>query len=99
MSPSFFHHLLTVTPRRLQDIFLALVLVPTVCLLVVQRIFRPPHRRTPPKGKQWALPPGPAGVPVVGNLRQFQNARYDEVAFTTYVGSMHLFKTGPSLIP
>ena len=35
----------------------------------------------------------------MGNLRQFQKARGDEVAFMTYVAYFHHSKTDLSLIP
>ena len=88
MSLFFFNRSWIITPPLLRDICVGVALM-SVCFFAVREVFRPLHRRTPPKGKHWSLPPGPAGIPVMGNLRQFQNARRDEVALMTYVGYFH----------
>ena len=81
-----------ITPPPFRDICVGVALI-LVCFFTVREVFWPLHRRTPPKGKHWSLPPGPAGIPVMGNLRQFQSARCDEVALITYVGDFHNSKT------
>ena len=54
-------------------------------LEIVRRVFLPPHRRSAPNGKRWQMPPGPAGLPLFGNLLQYRRARRDELELRNYV--------------
>ena len=75
---------------------LALVYVTILSIsfvLVVRHITKALDAQRAPKGKQWRLPPGPAGNLLVGNLLQVRKARRDEVWLSDYVGSMLATRT------
>ena len=65
------------------------VLIATGVLEAIRRVFLPPHRRGALDGKRWQMPPGPAGLPLFGNLLQYRRARRDEVELRNYV-SLHI---------
>ncbi|KAI2610578.1 cytochrome P450 [Hypoxylon sp. NC1633] len=65
---------------------LALVLL-TSCLAVVE-IFRPIHLKWLGRSKEWKMPPGPPGQPVVGNLLQMFQARRNPRAFSEWLVSL-----------
>ena len=67
-------------------------------LLVIQHISKPLDAQRAPKGKQWRLPPGPAGSFLVGNLLQMRRARRDEICLSDYVGFMLISGTQALLI-
>ena len=61
--------------------WLAIVLLTVTGVLeTIRRVFLPPHRRRAPDGRRWEMPPGPAGLPLFGNLLQYRRARRDEVS-------------------
>lgn len=64
-------------------------LLPTICALLVflslREILAPPHQRTLLRRKQWQLPPGPPGYPLIGNLLEYLRARRSPTTFIEYV--------------
>ena len=68
--------------------WLAIVLLTVTGVLeTIRRVFLPPHRRRAPDGRRWEMPPGPAGLPLFGNLLQYRRARRDEVELRNYVST------------
>ena len=39
-----------------------------IAVLGLGQLLKPVDKRPPPRGKNWKLPPGPRGIPVLGNL-------------------------------
>ena len=54
-------------------------------------------RKGSPKGKQWRLPTGPAGVHLVGHLPQMRKGCRDEVGMSDDVGCILAAGTQPLL--
>ena len=52
---------------------------------VVQAFFKPVHRRISLKKHPWKFPPGPRGIPIMGNLRQMMKARRDGAQLSSWV--------------
>ena len=60
-----------------------------LCLLAIQEVFKPIHLQKRRNGKQWHLPPGPIGSPIIGSLPQWRKARRDPVGFARHVEFFH----------
>lgn len=54
-------------------VVLAFAVVIIAALLGFHHLLRPVDKLSPPAGKQWKLPPGPAGWPLIGNLLMYGN--------------------------
>ncbi|RHZ47725.1 cytochrome P450 [Aspergillus thermomutatus] len=59
-----------------QAMLLAVFLCLATIFLVIGQIFTPMGKRRVP-GKEWKLPPGPPGLPILGNLLDLKSARSD----------------------
>ncbi|KAJ5092617.1 hypothetical protein NUU61_007487 [Penicillium alfredii] len=55
----------------------AILLCLSTTFLVLQEIFKPVGKRRAPAGKQWRLPPGPRGKPILGSLLDLKTGRDD----------------------
>ncbi len=55
-----------------RNLGLGAILVIAAVLLALRSLLRPVDHASPPAGKRWRLPPGPAGYPMIGNLLLFQ---------------------------
>lgn len=55
------------------------------CVAIAQ-FLKPTDLKWSP-GKKWAMPPGPAGVPVLGNLPQMMQARREALSFNKWVSA------------
>ncbi|MCJ1475732.1 hypothetical protein MMC13_004396 [Lambiella insularis] len=81
---------LSVLPALLCISF-AIIAIATISFV---QLLKPFDKRPPPKGKAWRLPPGPRGLPVIGNLLLYSKgeaaarelAKYGEMT-TTHLGS------------
>lgn len=40
-------------------------------------VLKPPHKKRRKDGSRYRLPPGPSGIPIIGNLLHFKDIRYD----------------------
>ncbi|KAF2231527.1 cytochrome P450 [Viridothelium virens] len=68
--------------------YLGLLLVlGSICAALVQ-FLKPRDLKSPGGTKRWAMPPGPAGLPVLGNLRQMMQARRGPVALNNWLASL-----------
>ena len=54
------------------------------CVALVQ-FLKPTDLKSSPGAKKWAMPPGPPGVPVLGNLSQMMQARRGAISFNKWV--------------
>lgn len=50
---------------------LALAIALLTATIGLHQLLRPVDKLSPPAGKKWQLPPGPAGWPLIGNLLQY----------------------------
>lgn len=57
------------------------------CVVLVH-LLRPIDLKWSPGKKKWAMPPGPPGVPVLGNLSQMMQARREPLSFNSWVGHL-----------
>lgn len=42
-----------------------------------EAVLKPPHKKRRKCGSRYHLPPGPSGIPILGNLLQMKEARHD----------------------
>ncbi len=75
----------TIIMPSIQVILISLVASALFIFLVVRETLSPVHIRTIFRRKQWRLPPGPTGHPLVGNLVEFRHARRSVPALIQYV--------------
>ena len=54
------------------------------CVALVQ-FLKPTDLKRSGGTKRWAMPPGPPGLPVLGNLRQMMHARRGALSFNNWV--------------
>ncbi|KAL9082950.1 MAG: hypothetical protein Q9165_008713 [Trypethelium subeluteriae] len=57
------------------------------CGVLIQ-FLKPTDLKWSPGAKRWAMPPGPPGVPVLGNLPQMMRARRGAPSFNQWLGSL-----------
>ena len=74
-----------VLPVHVLVLAISIVLGALVVFVVVREVFAPPHLQTLLQRKQYRLPPGPAGYPIVGNLLEWRHARRSTPALIQYV--------------
>lgn len=56
------------------------------CAALAQ-LLKPNDLKSLPRGKRpWSMPPGPPGVPILGNLRQMMDARKGALSLNYWVG-------------
>ncbi|KAE8373971.1 cytochrome P450 [Aspergillus bertholletiae] len=67
-------------------LFLLLFLCSSFVALV--QFLKPTDLKWSPGKKRWAMPPGPPGVPVLGNLRQMMEARRGALSFNKWLASL-----------
>ncbi|KAK1959937.1 cytochrome P450 2C31 [Colletotrichum sublineola] len=57
------------------------------CVVFVQSL-KPTDLKWSPGAKRWAMPPGPPGVPVLGNLPQMMEARRGAISLNKWLSSL-----------
>ncbi|ETS87749.1 hypothetical protein PFICI_01577 [Pestalotiopsis fici W106-1] len=57
-------------------------------LAALVQFLKPKDLKSSGGSKKWSMPPGPAGIPVLGNLWEMMQARRDPNAFTNWLASM-----------
>ena len=73
------------SPRYIYTVFFVAAGILILCLLIIKEILKPLHLQRSCTGRNFNLPPGPSGSPIVGNLIQFFKARRNEVDLLSYV--------------
>ena len=81
-------HKWVILPQNVPSVRVTLIFV-TVCslfiILLLREICSPVHLPTIFRRKQWRLPPGPSGYPLIGTLLEFRHARRSTPALIQYV--------------
>lgn len=62
-----------------------LFLVLCSCCVAAVQFLKPTDLKSSGGTKRWVMPPGPPGLPVLGNLSQMMQARRGPVAFNNWV--------------
>ncbi|KAJ5679520.1 hypothetical protein N7462_007764 [Penicillium macrosclerotiorum] len=70
------------------SLYLGLLLLLCGSGAALVHFLKPTDLKQSPGKKRWAMPPGPPGVPVLGNLRQMMHARRGALSFNQWLTSL-----------